>query len=285
MRIGLHSYSCRHAFKKPGYSVFNFLDDAVNWGFESVEIVTGGAGSPPSDIGGDDPAHLKKVCAYARERNIEVHCFATYNDFAFIKNENWRQDNIAYIQHWIRLAAACGVPNLRFLSGYYSDGRTNEELEKLVIDATKICCELAEREGVNLAFENHSSIFPYANDIARLMSLVNSPRLTTCPDPTNGFSIGRGKTDDLERMYANLALLAPKASDAHLKIFGVEDGSLVGYDIDRIIAIFAEAGYDGPLHLELVDAEADPEILIRARQVIKASIERIEQGSAAGEIR
>ncbi|MCW8132451.1 MAG: sugar phosphate isomerase/epimerase [Planctomycetota bacterium] len=274
MKTGLHSFSRREAFKNPDYNVFRFLDEAHAWGFTSVEIMTGAAGGKPADIGGDDPAHLEKVCAYARERGIAVHCFSTYNDFAFVKNEAWRLENIKYVQQWTRLAGRCGVPNLRLLSGYWSEGRSHEELESLVIEATRTCCAVAEREGVNLSFENHSTIFLYAADIQRLMDAVASPRLTACPDPTNGFPAGKDAPAELERMYANLEALAPKATNAHLKIFGVEDGALAAYDFGRIARIFAAAGYDGPLHFELVQADADPRVLAQAREIVEAALER-----------
>lgn len=282
MRAGLHSFSRREAFKNPEYNVFRFLDEAHAWGFSSVEIITGGAGGKPSDIGSDDPAHLENVCSYARDRGITVHCFSTYNDFAFVKNEAWRLQNIAYIKQWTRLAARFGVPNLRLLSGYWSEGRTHADLEALVVDATRECCALAEAEGVNLAFENHSTIFLYANDIQRLMTEVSSPRLTASPDPTNGFPAGKNDPSELERMYANLTALAPKATNAHLKIFGAENGALAGYDLDRIVRIFANAGYDGPMHFELVQADADPRILVQAREIFEAALERMQ---AAGGVR
>lgn len=274
MRIGLHSYSRREAFKSSNYDVFSFLNEAAAWGFESVELTTGGAGSPPTDIGGDDPRHLKRVCAHAQQLGLRVHCFSTYNDFAFVKNEAWRQDNIAYIRHWIELARQCGVPNLRLLSGYWSSDREHTELEQLVIAAIRDCCDPAERAGVNLAFENHSTIFLYAGDIMRLIGAVNSPRLTTCPDPTNGFSSAGDNAAELERLYANLEQLAPKATNAHLKIFGAANGGLAGYDIDRIVRIFTAAGYDGPLHFELGEATADPGVLLQARDILQAALER-----------
>lgn len=282
MRIGLHSYSRREAFKHLGYDVFTFLDEAAAWGFESVELTTGGAGSPPTDIGSDDPRHLERVCTHARQRGIQVHCLSTYNDFAFVKNEAWRQDNIAYIRHWIELASQCGVPNLRLLSGYWSGDRAHADLEQLVMAAIRDCCNLAERAGVNLAFENHSSIFLYAGDILRLIGAVNSPRLTTCPDPTNGFSSAGDNAAELERLYANLEQLAPKATNAHIKIFGAANGELAGYDIGRIVRIFTAAGYDGPLHFELAEATADPGLLLQARDILRAALER---QSLAEEIR
>ncbi|MCZ7649465.1 MAG: sugar phosphate isomerase/epimerase [Planctomycetota bacterium] len=280
MRLGLHSFSRREAFKRPGYDVFAFLDEAAAWGFESVELMTGGAGKPPTDIGGDSPEHLRRVAAYAAERGLRVHCFSTYNDFAFVRNEAWRQDNLRYIQDWIRRAAACGVPNLRFLSGYWSQDREHGELERLVVEGARACCAVAEREGVNLAFENHSTIFLYAEDVERFLRAVDSPRLTTCPDPTNGFQIGAAPAAELERMYANLERLAPKATNAHLKIFGLEGGALAGYDLERILRIFAAAGYDGPLHFELVQADADPKLLRQAREIAAAALERL--GVAGG---
>jgi sugar phosphate isomerase/epimerase len=272
MRIGLHSYSRRFAFEKqPGYDVFAFLAEASAWGFSSVEIMTGQAGGAPTHVGDDSDAHLDRVCESARAQGLELSCWSTYNDFAFVKNERWRQQNIEYVETWIAKAARTGVPNLRLLTGYHLEGEDRGRLEDLVIAATKRCCELAERHGVNLALENHSTVFLYADEIERLRAAVGSPRLTLCPDPTNGFQVTE-QPEQLEAMYGNLAKLLPHATNAHLKVFGIERDGLSGFELGRVIGLFARAGYEGAIQLELVDAEAEPGILRAARERVERAI-------------
>jgi len=264
--IGLHSHSRRKAFSEvPGYDVHRFLREAAAWGFQATEIITGKAGDSPSHIGTEDGSELAEISAEARELGVPITCFSTYNDFAFTRNESWRKANIRYIERWIELAAACGVPNLRYLTGYVVEGERIDRLEQLVIEATRHCAGLAEATGVHLALENHSSLFPYANDIARLLEAVASPALTTCPDPTNGFGLITPDTPDETRdaMLANLAALAPHATNAHLK---VGPDALGGFPIGPMLEIYHRTGYQGAIQLELTDADAPPERLIAARE-------------------
>jgi len=273
MHVGLHSYSRRQAFAQPGYDVFTFLDEAAAWGFRAVEVMTGKAGGC-EHIASDDVPYLRRVAAHAVARELRLACWSTYNDFSITSAEPWRLDNIRYIQDWIVKAAATNVPNLRFLTGYIPAGEDPARLERLVEAATRACCVLAERHGVNLALENHSAVFPYAADILRLRAAVGSPRLTTCPDPSNGFPVQQPQADTLTRMYANLALLAPHASNAHLKVFGVEGQGLACFDVDRVIGILGAAGFTGSIQLELPDASAPTDLLRRARDVVDAAIRR-----------
>jgi len=187
MEIGLSSWSLRERFKETNYDAFAFLDEAADMGFANVEIMTGKANCPPEHIGPEDPAHLRRVMAHAAERGITISSLATYNDFAYVTDETWRQANIAYIERWIDLAADMGVPNLRFLSGYMIESEDREGLEQLVIEATRRVAAQAEQRGVNLALENHNTLFFYAEDMARYFTVVDSPALTCCPDPSNGY--------------------------------------------------------------------------------------------------
>ncbi|MFW5844825.1 MAG: sugar phosphate isomerase/epimerase family protein [Planctomycetota bacterium] len=274
--IGLHSYSRRTAFaQEDGYGIHRFLDEAAAWGFQACEIITGKAGEVSPHIGSEEPGHLQAICTAAAERGLPVACWSTYNDFAFTPNETWRQDNITYIERWIDLAAATGVPNLRFLTGYRVQGQADATLEELVVAATRRCARAAEAAGVNLALENHNTLFLYAADIARLRSLVDSSRLTTCPDPSNGFPVLKEGFDPqlLEDMYANLAALAPLATNAHLK---VADAALRPFDPERLIRILREAGFTGAIQFEAVGAAVtDPAILPAARQRLQAAIDAV----------
>ncbi len=115
---GLHSWSFRERFREdPDFTIFQAVDLTAQMGFSSLEILTGTAGRPPEHVGTDDPQDLRRLVRYARGQGVRIYCFSTYNDFAFLGP--WRNDNIAYIFHWIELAAAAEVPNLRLLTGYY----------------------------------------------------------------------------------------------------------------------------------------------------------------------
>ena len=117
MKTGLHTWSFRERFKEdPEFDIFKMLNAAAEMGFTAIEIMTGKANMPPDHIGSEDPRHLEKVKDYAEKRGIEIACFATYNDFAYVTDEEWRLANIEYIKRWLRLTGEVGVPNIRMLT-------------------------------------------------------------------------------------------------------------------------------------------------------------------------
>ena len=258
----MHSYSFRACFEKqPGFTIERALEMTAEMGFTGIEIMTGVAGKL-EHIGTDTLDGLTRLGKRAKELGVRIHCYSTYNDFAFVKNDTWRQQNVEYIQKWLKLAGDTGVPNIRMLTGYYAQGEDRSRLDKLVVEGIRRCVPVAEACGVNMAIENHSSVFEYGKEIMELIQQVGSTRLTTCPDPSNGFK-GFFQADcpqsEREAVYANLRLMAPKATNSHLKIKGIGAGdTLTAWDLDRLLGIYQAAGYNGPITFESI---AEPDLL------------------------
>lgn len=279
MRTAIHSWSFRDVFKNDKtFNIFKALDISAEKGFTGIEIMTGMANCPPGDIGSEEIGHIEKVMAHAKKLGISVLSFATYNDFAYTKDENWRQMNIAYIKKWLPLAGQAGVPNIRMLTGYYIDGADRKHLETLTENGIRECIPFAEKAGVNMAIENHNTIFMSAEDILALIDRLGSKRLTVCPDPSNWcrkFFDADCPEADRESVYKQLELVAPRATQSHLKLKGIADGKLAGFDLDRLIRIYAKAGFKGGITLEsIVDGDLLAP-LAEARTMIDSAIKRI----------
>ena len=284
MFTAMHSWSFRDRFKKePGFTIFDCLDQTAEMGFTGIEIMAGAAGSPAGDLGSDEPAHLEKVMQHAAKRGVKVLSLATYNDFAFVANETWRLENIAYIQRWLGIAGALGVPNIRMLTGYYNDKAPREKLEQLTRDGIRDCVPHAEKAGVNMAVENHNSIFLQAPELLGLIAEIGSRRLTTCPDPSNWggpkFWTADCPAAVRENVFAGAAMVAPKATQSHLKIKGAPvNGRLAGFgdDLLRLLRSYKAAGYDGGIAFESI---GDGDLLApmpQARRVVETAISRVE---------
>jgi sugar phosphate isomerase/epimerase len=278
MYPAIHSWSFRERFKQdPAFTIFRALDEAAAMGFTGMEIMTGKANMPPEHIGTDNAAGLRKVLRHAQQAGVRIHSYATYNDFAYVKDETWRLANVEYIKTWLRLAGETGVPNIRMLTGYYVPGEDRARLEDLVRRGIEACIPVAEAAGVNMAIENHNSIFFQGAEIAELILRMGSPRLTACPDPSNGFPIfdAACPAATVDAMYANLSAMAPLATASHLKIHSIApDGSLLGWDLDRLVGAYRQAKYDGPIAFEAVGTGDLLASLPRARELVKAAIDR-----------
>lgn len=278
MEPALHSWSCRQRFAEGNFTAYDFLTLAADSGFSAVELMTGKAGTV-QHIASEDPVYLAELQRFAAAKGIRIACWSTYNDFAFVPNEEWRLANIAYIQRWLRIAGDTGVPNIRMLTGYRVKGVGDIRLQHLVIDGIRACVPIAEAAGVNMAIENHNSIFLEAEDILWLIDTIGSARLTTCPDPSNwatpAFLDGSGDRAERERVFAGAAALAPKATESHLKIMGFDaENRLLGWgdEIDRLIGIYAAADYRGCLAFEYIGKGVLESDLPKAHARISAAI-------------
>lgn len=283
MRPAMHSWSFRNHFRNdPDFTIEQALDITADLGFTAIEIMCGKANCGNDNFQSDDLDYLKGVMDYAAKKGIDVLSMATYNDFAYTPDEEWRLANIAFIKHWLPLAGKLGVPNIRMLTGYYKDDADPKEQEAMTLAGIKECIPCAEEAGVNMAVENHNSIYFEADDILWLIDECGSERLTTCPDPSNWknkvFWSDEATPEDREHVFKSLEKLAPKATQSHMKIKGVKDGQILGWgdDLDRLVKIYHDAGYDGALAFES-NAEGDDllEPLAEARELVEASIQRI----------
>ena len=284
MKPGMHTWSFRNRFKEdPTFTIFDCLDMTADMGFTSIEIMSGKANCPPDHIGPDDPTHLDKVMAHAATRGIEVVCLSTYNDFAYVMDEEWRLANVAYIKHWLGIAGRLGVPNIRMLTGYYNDKAPRAELERLTREGIRECIPYAEQAGVNMAIENHTSIFFEADEIMALIDAMGSARLTTCPDPSNWGrkAFFEGDPQAKQTVLDGARIVAPRATQSHLKVRGIApDGTIPGFgnDLVELVRIYATAGYDGPLAFESVGDGDLLEPLVQAREIVEKAIAEVKQG-------
>jgi sugar phosphate isomerase/epimerase len=276
----MHSWSFRNKRKEdPSFDIFKILETTADMGFTAIEIMTGKANCPPDDIGPEDMVHLRSVVKRAEQLGIKITCSATYNDFAYVKDEAWRLANIEYIKRWLKISGDLGIPNIRMLTGYLVPGEDNARLTKLVEDGIMECIPAAEGAGVNMAVENHSSVIFSAEDIVCLIRKSGSKRLTTCPDPSNwnqNFLKPDCSAQEKDEIYKSVEKVAPYMTNSHLKIKGVADGSsIVGFDLDRLLSIYHKAGYKGGISFESV---ADGDLLTplqKAREIVEAAIERV----------
>ncbi|MCY3020024.1 MAG: sugar phosphate isomerase/epimerase [Planctomycetota bacterium] len=283
MFTAMHSWSFRDRFKTaPGFTIFDCLDQTAAMGFSGIEIMAGAAGSPAGDLGSDEPTHLDRVMKHAAKRGVKVLSLATYNDFAFVGNEEWRLANIAYIKRWLGIAGMLGVPNIRMLTGNYNDKAPRAKLEQLTRDAIRECVPHAEKAGVNMAIENHNSIFLQADEILGLIADVGSVRLTACPDPTNWsgkeFWEPQCPPEVREQVFGSAAKLASRATQSHLKVKGAPvNGKLAGFgdDLLRLLRSYKKAGYDGGIAFESI---GDGDLLApmpQAREAVEAAISKV----------
>lgn len=277
MHVAIHSWSFREKLKEQGFNMFRELDETARMGFSAIEIMAGKAGTDCGDFESFDLMYLDRVTRHARSVGVAITALAPYNDFAYVADETWRRANVAFVKQMLQVAADMQVPAIRVMTGYLVEGQPREKLEQLVIDGLRECAPVAEKLGVDMAMENHSSVMADAAGLSRLFRAVGSKRLRACPDPTN-FSFGSLRPDatpeQRELVYAETAAYAPGACNSHIKFKGfAADGSWAYIDIPRLMRIYRDAGYDGGISIESID---EPDLLAN----LAAARRHLEQAGA-----
>lgn len=163
---------------------------------------------------------------------------------------------------WIDAAARLGHPFIRITAGSPAS-RGDEPAEVLVerlVGPMRRAADYAISRGVKLALENHGDL--RAGDIVDLFERVNRPNLGVCLDNVNLIRVG----DD---MLEGTRALAPLTLLVQLKDHGPGDPAVWGGPVcvplgkgiaplGEVIAILDEAGFDGPVCVELASLGSGP---------------------------
>jgi sugar phosphate isomerase/epimerase len=166
------------------------------------------------------------------------------------------------LARWIDAAARLGHEVLRITAGSPAS-RGDEPAEVLVerlVGPVRRACDRAADAGVRLALENHGDL--RAADILALFERVGRPgTLGVCLDNVNLIRVG-------DTMAEGTRALAPHALLVQLKDHRLGDPTVPGgpvctalgegvADLDGLIAILADAGFDGPVCVELASLGPD----------------------------
>ena len=234
MKASVSSWSYRVLFDNGRIDLLGFVEEVHRLGADGFEIFG-------RHYNAEDPVgHLKEAVAKAKELGLEVSSLIAGNDFA-APAAAARGEQVERFKKGIENAAAAGIERINCFTGNHTDGQDPFVEAWRVIDAYREVCPLAERRGVLLCVENHSSVCRDADGILSILRAVGSDALRTNPDPSNfvaDFAV-RGERAR-EAIYTETARIAPLAANAHLKVGDyTDDGEHAfldagcGYAFDR----------------------------------------------------
>lgn len=251
MKIGISSWSYRRAIESGRMDFIGFVDETAGLGAHGVEIANWHLAGGPGDPNDERAAALTKIVDHVSKTGLEVSALIAGNDFALPHIAD-RAAHVAATIGWIRMAADVGIERVNVFTGYHTEGQDPEIERTRVVDCYLEVVPEAEKRGITLCLENHSSVHPDADGLLAIIRQIGSDCLKTNPDPTN-FVAGFDQLDDVarERIYTEAAKIAPMAANAHLKINTfTPDGQAEFVDVARMIEIYRQSGYDGFIVLE-----------------------------------
>ncbi len=157
-----------------------------------------------------------------------------------------RKAEIAGVKKWVDVAAKLGAGHIRVFGGKVPDGASEDQAAGWVVDVLKAAAEYAGEKGVILGLENHGGITLRAERIIEIVNKVDSPWV--------GINLDTGNFR--EEPYRQIEMALPYAVNAQFKTEMHYAGNRREQsDWERIVRLFAAAGYKGYLALEYEGAE------------------------------
>jgi L-ribulose-5-phosphate 3-epimerase len=148
---------------------------------------------------------------------------------------------------WVDVAQKLGAGHLRVFGGSVPKGAAESQAMAWAGEVLKPAAEYASTKGVIIGIEDDGGLSTTAEQTLALVKQADSPwvgiNLDTGNFPKNG--------------YASVAMCMPYAVSTHIKTkIATPEGTKEKADWDRLIGMFAKAGYKGYISLEYEDAAA-----------------------------
>lgn len=251
LKTSLNAYSFNAPLSNGSMTIDDMLDFCAETGFDGVDITgyyfKGYPQVPPDDY----LFHIKRK---AFGLGIEISGTGVRNDFT-IADKSKREQEVTLVKNWIEVAAKIGAPVIRIFSGTQkNDGITQEQVTEWMLKDIQTCIEYGKQHGVIIGLQNHNDFIKTADQIIKIMEMINSEWLGIILD-TGSYRVN----DPYEEIARSVKYAVSWQIKSHLFINGVEQET----DISKIVNIIKSSGYKGYLPIETL-GEGDPKIKIAA---------------------
>ena len=157
-----------------------------------------------------------------------------------------RQAEYEKFKQWTDVAEKLGATHIRVFGGAVPKGVTTTQALAWAVEVLKRCAEYSAAKGILIGVEDDGGLTTTAEPTLELVHQAGSPWVGINLDTGNFPKDG----------YSQVAMCIPYATSVHLKEnIANEDGVRVKADWDRLIGMFAAAGYKGYLSLEYESLE------------------------------
>ena len=255
LKTAICAYSFRIALANGSLSYLDLVDLAVEHGIDGIDSTV--YWFPREGLDGFLAAFRRKAYLAA----VELPSIAIRTDLC--RPDARAQDReVAWLRHWVDVSHRLGSSHIRVFGGNVPQGSSEDEAAKWVAEILKRAGDYAAGKGVVLGLENHGGI------TARAERIIQIVRATDHPNVGINLDTGNFRSDP----YQQIEMCLPYAVNSQFKVeIRDEDGNHTPSDWDRIVRMFADAGYRGYLALEYEAAEdpftAVPRHLARLRDL------------------
>ncbi|MCK4921907.1 MAG: sugar phosphate isomerase/epimerase [Bacteroidales bacterium] len=248
-KIALNAYSFNIPLRDGSMDLFDMLDYCSELGFDGVDL-TGyyfpGYPEAPSD------EYIYSIKKRAFELGLDICGTGLRNDFCLADAE-LREKEKERVKNWIIVAEKLGAPALRIFPGKdIPENYTWDEIAVWVAEDIIECAEFGKSHGVVLEIQNHNDFLKTAEEVSKLMDLVNHEWVGLMLD------IGSLRTAD---PYIEIAETIKYAISWQLKENVYINQVETPVNLQKIKNIIENSDYKGYLPIETLGA-GDPVVKI-----------------------
>lgn len=259
---------------KDGIDLFDLVDFCAKHNIDGVDptgyFFPGFPDVPPD-------AYIFDLKRKAFEAGVGISGTGARNNFTTSDKEK-RAADVKIIKDWVVVASKLGAPVLRVFADTQmramtwhdvAKGFSEDEVREWIADDLRECTQHGKEHGVIIGVQNHGDFLRTADDLIKLVGLVDSPWCGVIVDT------GYFRSPD---PYVDMQKAAPYAVNWQVKQSPFGAGSDVKLDLTRFLHIVRSSGYSGYLPIETLstpDKPYDPyEIVPPFVQELKAAITR-----------
>jgi len=230
---------------KPAMTLFDVLDFCAKYNFDAIDptgyYFPGYPQVPPDSFLYDFKRHAFKL-------GVAISGTGIRNNFAS-PDQAQRAADVQLVKDWIDVAAKLGAPVIRVFAGAEPAGHTRDEVDAWMAADLKQCVEHGRQHGVLVGIQNHGDYLKTADQVLRIIKLVDSDWFGAIVDTGNFQS---------QDPYAEIAKVVPAAVNFQVKESPYGRASAVRMDVNRLVQVVRAGGYRGYLPIETLVTPNQP---------------------------
>lgn len=241
MKISVSMYSLASTIKKENWSILDFIEYAKEISLDGVELLDFYWKSPD-----DKEEEINLVKEALKKNNLRVSAYDVSNNF--VKESKVEQDKeVLRVIDGIRVAKSLGTNIVRVFCGDIHENLTFESGAELIVSGLKRCAEMAEKERVYLAIENHGLLAGKSDQVNNIIHRVNSPFVKSTFDTGNFLLVHEPPEKAFEQLKDEIV-------HVHFKDFRKKEGTedLNGFRSTEGIELIGVIPGDGNVNLSYI---------------------------------
>jgi sugar phosphate isomerase/epimerase len=194
---------------------------------------------------------------HAFESGVGISGTGARNNFTSADKAT-RAEGVKIIKDWVVVASKLGAPVLRVFADTQmraktwhdvAPGATQDQVRGWIAAELRDCTAFAKDHGVIIGVQNHGDFLRNAEDLIKLVGLVDSPWCGAIVDT------GYFRSED---PYKDMEKAAPYAVNWQVKQSAFGAASDIGLDLKRFLKIVRASGYAGYLPVETLSVPDKP---------------------------